>query len=251
MVTRRIIPCLDIRDGRVVKGVRFEHLRDAGDPVERAVHYRDTGADELCFLDVAASVESRGLCTDLVEAIAAALNIPFTVGGGIRSVDEARKILRAGADKVAVNTAALHQPALLAQLAEEFGRQCVVVSIDTRRANGTWRVTTHGGRQTMGKTCEAWAQEAVERGAGEILLNVIDTDGTREGFALEITQRIAESVTVPVIGSGGGGRPKHFIDVFTKTGASAALAASIFHDRSWTPNELKHVLLRAGIEVRV
>ena len=251
MLTRRIIPCLDIRGGRVVKGVNFENLIDMGDPIERASLYMRTGADELCFLDVAASVEQRGLSNDLVSAISKALSIPFAVGGGIRSVGEARSILRAGADKVTLNTAALGDPDLLTQLANEFGSQCVVISVDTRLTDRGWLVATHGGRRTVEKTCAAWAKVAVDCGAGEILLNVIDADGTRNGFALEITREITDLVTVPVIASGGGGRPEHFVDVFRQTGASAALAASIFHDDSWTPDSLKNVLRESDIEVRL
>lgn len=251
MLTRRIIPCLDISAGRVVKGINFKNLVDVGDPVERGSLYMRNGADELCFLDVAASVEDRGLSNELVERIAKTLAIPFTVGGGIRSVDEARTILRAGADKVALNTAALADPGLLSRLANEFGRQCVVISIDTRFTGQDWLVATHGGRRTVERPCANWALEAADRGAGEILLNVIDADGTRDGFALEITREIADRVTVPVIASGGGGHPNHFVEVFRETAASAALAASIFHDNSWTPNSLKRVLRKQQIEVRL
>lgn len=251
MLTRRIIPCLDIRDGRVVKGINFENLVDAGDPIERAKQYLRTGADELCFLDVTASVEGRGLSNELVEAIAQVLTIPFTVGGGVRSVSEARGILRSGADKVALNTAALLSPELLTRLADEFGAQCVVISIDTRRDDQGWWVATHGGRQIIRKSCIEWAIEATRRGAGEILLNVIDADGTRGGFALGITGKVADSVSVPVIASGGGGDPSHFVEVFRETGASAALAASIFHDDSWTPDALKTILRESDIEVRL
>ncbi len=251
MLTRRIIACLDICDGRVVKGVQFKGLVDAGDPVERATHYMLTGADELCFLDVSASVEGRRLSTALVEQIAAALSIPFTVGGGVRTVDDAREILLAGADKIAVNTAALLRPALLTELADAFGRQCVVVSIDTRRVGDSWLVATHGGRETVERCCQDWAAEVVERGAGEILLNVIDTDGTRGGFGIDITREISAAVTVPVIASGGGGEASHFVDVFGETEASAALAASIFHDGTWTPDMLKRELRSEGIKVRL
>ena len=251
MVTRRIIPCLDIRAGRVVKGVNFKSLVDMGDPVERASRYISTGADELCFLDVTATVEGRDLSNELLQRISKALAIPFTVGGGIRSVAEARIILRAGADKVALNTAALNNPDLLTQLANEFGRQCVVISIDTRRTDQGWRVTTHGGRRLTEKSCVAWACEAADRGAGEILLNVIDTDGTREGFALDITRQTTDAVSAPVIASGGGGHPNHFVQLFRESGVSGALAASMFHDDSWTPNALKAILRAQDIEVRL
>lgn len=250
MLTRRIIPCLDIRNDRVVKGVEFEGLVEVGDPIERAGHYVKCGADELCFLDVMASVEHRGLSIALLEAISRTMTIPFTVGGGIRTVDEARRVLRAGADKVAINTAALKDPKVLTRLAAEFGSQCIVVSIDTRRVDCGWLVTTHGGRRTVQKSCVGWAREAVDLGAGEILLNVIDTDGTRAGFDLEITAAVADQVKVPVIASGGGGKPDHFLEVFQQTEASGALAASIFHDNSWTPDALKDHLALGGIEVR-
>ena len=251
MLTRRIIPCLDIRGGRVVKGVQVKGLVDVGDPIERAAHYMKTGADELCFLDVNASVEKHALSTELVGAISRELAIPFTVGGGIRSVDDARAILRAGADKVAVNTAALTDPTLLVNLAGEFGRQCVVISIDTRRTDRGWVVTTHGGRRLIDRTCINWAGEATDRGAGEILLNVIDADGTRDGFALDITHEVARRAAVPVIASGGGGSSEHFTQLFEGTDVSGALAASIFHDNTWTPNKLKETLANNGIEVRL
>ena len=250
MLTRRIIPCLDIRDGCVVKGVEFKDLVKVGDPLERAARYVNTGADELCFLDVTASGEGRRLSTELVDAISKKLTIPFTVGGGIRTVDDARAILRAGADKVALNTAALHNPSVLTRLASEFGRQCIVISIDTRREANDWILTSYGGTRFSSTTCMDWALEAVDRGAGEILLNVVDTDGTRQGFDLEITAVVAESVSVPVIASGGAGTPQHFVEVFEQTGVSGALAASMFHDNSWTPDELKKILLAEGVEVR-
>ena len=250
MLTKRIIPCLDVRGSRVVKGVHFEGLRDVGDPVELAKRYAESGADELCFLDVSASVQGDNPVLDLVSRVSRELFVPFTVGGGIRSAEDARAALRAGADKVALNTAALTDPRLLGQLAEEFGRQCVVLSIDTREVDGRFKVTTHSATRSDGRECLEWAEEAVQRGAGEILLNVIDTDGVRGGFGVDITGRVADSVDVPVIASGGAGTAEHFVDVFRKTRASAALAASIFHDGSWTPNRLKQHLAREGIEVR-
>lgn len=251
MLTRRIIPCLDILDGRVVKGVEFKGLVDVGDPIQRATRYMETGADELCFLDVAASVSGKRLSTTLLEAISRTLSIPFAVGGGVRSVDDARRILRAGADKVTVNTAALENPGLLKELSSAFGRQCVVISIDTKRVNRKWKVTTHGGRREVDKTCAVWADEATDRGAGEVLLNVIDTDGTRDGFALDITAEIADRVKVPVIASGGGGAPEHFRELFQTTRVSGALAASMFHDDSWTPDALKKILAQSEIEMRL
>lgn len=250
MLTRRVIPCLDIRDGHVVKGVSFENLRNVGDPAERALHYMQTGADELVFLDVTASIEDRGLLYSLVERLSRSLFIPFTVGGGVVSVDDARNLLRAGADKVAVNTAALERPLLLTELASTFGSQCVVLSIDTMSTAGGWRVTTHGGRNKLDLGCLDWAAQGVEHGAGEILLNVIDADGRQDGFAIEITANVADRVDVPVIASGGAGNAQHFVDVFSATEASGALAASIFHDNTWTPQQVKCVLQQAGIEVR-
>jgi cyclase len=250
MLTRRIIPCLDVRDGRVVKGVRFEGLRDVGDPVELAARYVAEGADELSFLNVSASVRDEPPALDVVTRVSRTVFVPFTVGGGIRGVGDARALLRAGADKVALNTAALERPELIEELAAEFGSQCVVLSIDTRRSNGAWRVTTRSATRTLDRECREWAVEGVEHGAGEILLNVIDADGGRDGFAVPITAEIADAVRVPVIASGGAGSPEHFAEVFGETGASAALAASIFHDGSWTPKRLKRYLGECGIEVR-
>ena len=251
MLTRRIIPCLDIKEGRVVKGVSFANLRDMGDPLELAKDYAANGADELCFLNITASVNDEPVILDLVERISRNLFIPFTVGGGIRSVTDARRLLRAGADKVALNTAALLQPELLKQLADEFGRQCVVLSIDTRKDGETWRVTTHSATKNSALTCLEWAQQATELGAGEILLNAIDTDGHRNGFSIDITASVSAAVSVPVIASGGAGAPEHFAQLFSKTGASAALAASIFHDGSWTSTKLKQYLTYRDIEVRL
>lgn len=250
MLTRRIIPCLDIRAGQVVKGVGFQRLREVADPLERAKRYAETGADELCFLDVTASIEDRPLLLELVERVSQVLFIPFTVGGGVRQVDDARALLRAGADKVALSTAAVRSANLLTRLSEEFGRQCVVLSIDTIKTPHGWRVTTHGGRTVTSIDCVTWACEGVERGAGEILLNVIDADGRRDGFQLEITGAVADAVSVPVIASGGAGEAAHFVELFQRTQAAAGLAASIFHDDTWTPNSVKHLLRRHGIEVR-
>lgn len=250
MVLRRVICCLDIRDGRVVKGRSFENLRDMGDPVERAQAYMNTGADELCFLDITASIENRPLLLELVERLSKVLFIPFTVGGGIRSIDDARALLRAGADKIALNTAAIKDPDLIAQLADEFGSQCVVLSVDTRRRDDRWIVTTHGARQDVQANCLQWVTRGYELGAGEILLNVIDTDGHRDGFAIEITSAVCDAVPLPVIASGGAGLPKHFVEVFQETGATAALAASMFHDNSFSPNDVKQELERAQIAVR-
>lgn len=251
MLTRRIIPCLDVRSGRVVKGVRFQGLKDVGDPLELARHHVAGGADELCFLNVSASLNDESLTLELVRNLSREIFVPFTVGGGVRSVEDARELLRAGADKVALNSAALRNPALLTDLAGEFGSQCVVISVDTRREGDRWLVTTHSATRTVEQDCRDWAGEAVARGAGEILLNVIDSDGGRDGFDLAITGEIAAAVSVPVIASGGAGGPEHFVDVFRQTGASAALAASIFHDGSWTADRLKRHLQEHDIEVRL
>ncbi|MBN1512486.1 MAG: imidazole glycerol phosphate synthase subunit HisF [Phycisphaerae bacterium] len=251
MLTRRIIPCLDVKDGNVVKGVQFQNLRPMGDPLELARRHVLGGADELCFLDVTASIEARPLLIDLIRRLSEVVFVPFTIGGGIQSVADARDILRAGADKIGVNTAAVQRPELLRELAEEFGAQCVVLSIDTCSRGETWFVTTHGGRTLTDRPALDWAQQAVDLGAGEILLNAIDTDGQREGFSIGITDAVCRAVTVPVIASGGAGGAEDFVQVFQKTGCSAALAASIFHDGSWTSNRLKEVLRERGIEVRL
>ncbi|MEZ6085904.1 MAG: imidazole glycerol phosphate synthase subunit HisF [Phycisphaerae bacterium] len=251
MLARRIIPCLDIREGRVVKGVAFKNLRDAGDPVERARAYMAGGADELCFLDVTASIEDRPLLIDLIRKLSKVLFIPFTVGGGVRSVDDAKALLRAGADKVGVNTAAVTRPALVAELARQFGNQCVVLSIDALGQGDDAMVTTHGGREVTDRTVCDWAREAVELGAGEILLNSVDADGARSGFATALVERVIDAVSVPVIASGGAGSAADFVELFTKTRAHAGLAASIFHDGSTTPNDVKKVLKNKGVEVRL
>jgi imidazole glycerol-phosphate synthase subunit HisF len=245
MVKRRLIPCLDVDNGRVVKGVRFETLREVGDPVELATRYSQLGADELVFLDVTATIEGRRPPVDLVERAAEELEIPFTVGGGISSLDDARALLRAGADKVAVNRAALEQPELLGELAGEFGAQAVVCAIDAQAGE----VVTHGGRQPRGIDAVAWARDAVERGAGEILLTSIDADGTRAGYDLELTRSVAGAVTVPVIASGGAGETRHLAEAF-EAGASAALIASIVHERPERLVELKAELREAGWPIR-
>jgi imidazole glycerol-phosphate synthase subunit HisF len=245
MVKRRLIPCLDVDNGRVVKGVRFVGLREVGDPVELATRYSELGADELVFLDVTATVEGRRPPVELVERAAEALEIPFTVGGGIAALEDARALLRAGADKVAVNRAALEQPELLGELAGEFGAQAVVCAIDAKGGE----VVTHGGRQPRGLDAVDWAREAVERGAGEILLTSIDADGTRAGYDLELTRAVAAAVTVPVIASGGAGEASHLADAFA-VGASAALVASIVHERPERLVELKAELREAGWPIR-
>ena len=252
MLTKRIIPCLDIKDGRTVKGVNFENIRDAGDPVELGALYAQQGADELVFLDITATNEKRKTLSELVNRIAHHINIPFTVGGGISSVEDVRVLLQNGADKISVNTSAFRRPELINELAGEFGSQCVVLAIDTRQeADGNWYVYLNGGRVRTEARCEDWAREGVERGAGEILLTSMNHDGTKQGFALDITGKLAGSLPVPVIASGGGGRMEHFVDVFGAGKADAALAASIFHFKEITIPELKGYLQTKGITVRI
>jgi cyclase len=246
MVKKRLIPCLDVAGGRVVKGVRFESLRDVGDPVELAQRYSDVGADELVFLDITATVDGRGPLLELVERAAERLTIPFTVGGGISGLEDARSLLRAGADKVGVNRAAFDEPALLTGLAAEFGSQAVVCAIDARGG----RVVTHGGRTERDADAVAWASEAVARGAGELLLTSIDADGTREGYDLQLTAAVVDAVDVPVIASGGAGEARHLAEAFA-VGAEAALVASIVHERPERVQELKAELREAGWNVRI
>ena len=246
MRTARVIPCLDVDAGRVVKGVNFVGLRDAGDPVELAARYDAEGADELVFLDITASSDDRDTIVDVVRRTAEQVFIPFTIGGGVRSVDDARRLLRAGADKVSVNTAALQRPALITELADEFGSQCVVVAIDARQR----QVFTHGGRTPTGTDAVAWAVEATSRGAGEVLLTSMDRDGTQEGFDLALTSAVADAVGVPVIASGGVGTLDHLVEGVTEGGADAVLAASIFHFGTFTVAEAKAHLAAAGVAVR-
>jgi cyclase len=241
MVKRRVIPCLDVAGGRVVKGTRFEDLRDQGDPVELATRYSELGADELVFLDITASLEGRGPLLELVERAAEELEIPFTVGGGVSTREDARRLLRAGADKVSLNRAAVDDPRLLTELADEFGAQAVVCAIDARDGE----VVTHAGRQPRGLEAVAWAREATARGAGEVLLTSIDADGTRAGYDLALTRAVAEAVTVPVIASGGAGEARHLAEAFA-AGAQAALVASIVHERPERLPELKRELEDAG-----
>lgn len=251
MLSKRIIPCLDIKDGRTVKGTRFENLRDAGDPVELAVEYCRQGADELVFLDITATQEKRKTLAELVTRIARHINIPFTVGGGVASVEDVSVLLNAGADKISVNSAAVKHPELIAKLAARFGKQCVVLAIDTKTDEGGDYVYIGGGRiKTQWQTVD-WARHAVTLGAGEILLTAMDHDGTKSGFALDITKRVSEAVSVPVIASGGAGTEAHFRDVFLNGKADAALAASIFHYRELGIPELKRYLNREGIPVRL
>ncbi len=247
----RVIPCLDVKDGRIVKGVNFVSLRDAGDPVEAARAYDAAGADELCFLDIGASHEGRGTLLHMVEAVADACFMPLTVGGGVRSVDDARALLLAGADKVAVNSAAVARPALIGELAARFGEQCVVVAIDAKQvAPGRWQVFTHGGRTATGVDALAYARQAVQLGAGEILLTSMDRDGTRNGYDLALTRTIADAVPVPVVASGGVGGLEHLVDGVKQGHASAVLAASIFHFGEASIADAKAALAGAGLQVR-
>jgi imidazole glycerol-phosphate synthase subunit HisF len=252
MLCKRIIPCLDIKEGRTVKGINFEQIRDAGDPVELAALYSEQGADELVFLDITATIEKRKTLADLVSRVAAAINIPFTVGGGISTVADAAVLLQNGADKVSVNTAAFKNPMLVNELAKQYGSQFVVLAIDTKQeADGEWYVYLNGGRvKTDTKTID-WAQQAVDAGAGEILLTSMNNDGTKNGFALDITQQLSKSLPVPVIASGGAGAMVHFKDVFEQAGADAALAASIFHYKEIGIPELKQYLHQQNITVRL
>ena len=252
MITKRIIPCLDVKDGRVVKGIQFVGLRDAGDPVELAKFYDQEKADELVFLDISASHEGRKTMVEVVEQVAAELAIPFTVGGGINSLDDMKRILRAGADKVSLNTAAVLNPDLITEGADFFGSQCIVVAIDAKydEALGSWRVYTHGGRKETEWEVVTWAQEVVKRGAGEILLTSMDCDGAKDGFNLPLTVAVSSAVSVPVIASGGAGNPEHFTEAFTKGKADAALAASIFHYKETSVIEVKDYLKKQGVSVR-
>jgi len=250
MLGRRVIVCLDVRGGRVVKGVRFTSLRDVGDPVSLAEHYEADGADEIVFLDISASAEERATMLDVARRTAERLFIPLTVGGGVRTVDDIARVLRAGADKVSVNSAAVAHPPLLSAAAARFGSQCVVASIDARREGSAWRVVTHGGRTPTARDALAWARECVDRGAGEILLTSIDQDGARSGYDLALTRAVAEAVPVPVVASGGAGGPEHVVRVLREGGADAALVAGILHDGATTVAALKRALAREGLPVR-
>ena len=251
-VAVRIIPCLDVDKGRVVKGVRFVSLRDAGDPVTVAKLYDREGADELVFLDISASHENRGAMIHIIEEVASEIFIPLTVGGGIRSVADMRELLSAGADKIAINTAAVKDPYLISEGANRFGRQCIVVAIDAKRVgNGRFEVCTHGGRKATGIDCMEWAQKVVAMGAGEILLTSMDADGTQAGFDLELTQKVSDSVSVPVIASGGVGKLEHFLNGVRMGHADALLAASIFHFGTYSIREVKQYLREHGVVVRL
>ena len=253
MLTKRIIPCLDVTGGRVVKGVKFLELRDAGDPVEVAEIYDRQGADELTFLDITASSDQRDIIIDVVRHTAERAFMPLTVGGGVRTVDDIRRLLNAGADKVSVNTAAVHRPEFVREAAERFGSQCIVVAIDARQIRGEerWEVYTHGGRNPTGIDAVEWAQRMEKYGAGEILLTSMDRDGTKDGYDIPLTRAVVDSVSIPVIASGGVGNLEHLYDGFVKAGASACLAASIFHYREYTIGEAKEYLKNRGVAVRI
>ena len=251
MITKRIIPCLDIKDGQTVKGVNFVNIRRAGDPVELGKAYAENGADELVFLDITATVENRSTLVELVKKIALNLNIPFTVGGGIRSEEDVASLLDAGADKISVNSAAVNSPALVEKLASRFGSQCIVLAIDTNYVENEWIVYIHGGRIPTVKRTLPWAKEGVQRGAGEILLTSMVHDGTKDGFAIDITRKLSEELPVPIIASGGAGRKEHFVEVFNEGKADAALAASVFHFAEIRIPELKKFLKEKGIAVRI
>ena len=253
MFTKRIIPCLDVHNGRVVKGINFVNLRDAGDPVEVAKAYNKAGADELVFLDITASSDARTIKIDMVRRVAETVFIPFTVGGGIRSVEDFKEILREGADKVAVNSAAIDRPELIAEAADKFGSQCVVLAVDAkRRADGSgWNIYKNGGRIDMGIDAVEWAMKACELGAGEILLTSMDKDGTKDGYDIELTRTISENVKVPVIASGGAGTKEHFYDALVEGRADAALAASLFHYKELEIREVKEYLNTRGVSVRL
>ncbi len=251
MLTKRIIPCLDVKDGRTVKGVNFVELRDAGDPVALGKVYADAGADELVYLDITATVEKRKTLVELVTKVAKTVNIPFTVGGGISSVEDVKALLNAGADKISINSAAVNNPKVVDQMAREFGSQCIVVAIDTKSMDGLDFVHTHGGRKPTLLNTQAWAQEVCDRGAGEILLTSMDHDGVKTGFANEITAELSTMLSIPVIASGGAGNMQHFKDVFTVGKADAALAASIFHFKEIPIPDLKQFLHGQGISMRI
>ncbi|OGL17660.1 MAG: imidazole glycerol phosphate synthase subunit HisF [Candidatus Rokubacteria bacterium RIFCSPLOWO2_12_FULL_71_22] len=251
MLAKRVIPCLDVKDGRVVKGVRFVDLRDAGDPVEAALAYDAQGADELVFLDITASHEDRDIMLDVVRRTAEGVYMPLTVGGGVRSIEDVRRLLRAGADKVSLNTAALERPALIREAAERFGSQCIVIAVDARREGASWGVYSHGGRRPVGRDAVEWAREAGALGAGEILLTSMDRDGTKDGYDLDLTRAISQAVPVPVIASGGAGSLEHLWEGLVEGCADAVLAASIFHFGIYTIAEAKAYLRDRGVPVRL
>ncbi|HSI22093.1 MAG TPA: imidazole glycerol phosphate synthase subunit HisF [Methylophilaceae bacterium] len=250
-LAKRIIPCLDVTDGRVVKGVNFVELRDAGDPVEIARRYDEQGADELTFLDITASSDNRGLILHIIEEVASQVFIPLTVGGGVRAVEDVRRLLNAGADKVSMNTAAVVNPQLVADASGRFGSQCIVVAIDAKQVGDHWEVFTHGGRKPTGLDAVEWAKKMVALGAGELLLTSMDRDGTKSGFDLALTRAISDAVDVPIIASGGVGNLDHLVDGVKQGGADAVLAASIFHFGEYSVDQAKHYMADHGIEVRL
>ena len=251
MLTRRVVVCLDVKGGRVVKGVQFESLRDVGDPVELATRYELEDADEMVFLDISASAEERSTLLDVARRTAERLFIPLTIGGGVRSADDVGRVLRAGADKVSLNTAAVERPVVLTEAADRFGAQCVVASIDAKRRDGGWEVYVRGGAQPTGRDVVAWAEECVRRGAGEILLTSIDQDGARSGYDVDLTRTVVERVDAPVVASGGAGSARHVRDVLLEGGADAALVAGILHDGVTTVREIKNVLEESRVPVRM
>ncbi len=251
MLTKRIIPCLDIKNGRTVKGVNFQNLQDAGDAVELAAHYSAQGADELTLLDITATLEGRETFIQVVTDVAKTINIPFTVGGGISNAKQVETLLSAGADKVSVNTSAIVNPTLIADIAKQFGSQCVVVAIDTKLTDKGWEVVSHAGTKPTGLMAVEWAKQCYNLGAGEVLLTSFTSDGTRQGFALDITRKVSEAISIPVIASGGAGNAQHFVDVFTTGKADAALAAGIFHYGLLSINEIKRELKENKINVRI
>ena len=251
MLAKRIIPCLDVDKGRVVKGVKFQNLRDAGDPVEVAKGYEEQSADELVFLDITASAEERKIMIEVVQRVAETIFIPFTVGGGVSSLEDIRTLLSAGADKVSINTAAVKNPQLIYESAKRFGSQCIVVAIDAKRSERGWEVYIHGGRTPTGLDAVEWAKRVESLGAGEILLTSMDADGTKKGYDIELCRAVASAVSIPVIASGGAGTMEHFYEVFTQTNADAALAASLFHFKEVSIPELKVYLKNKGVHVRL
>ena len=250
MIVKRIIPCLDVKEGKVVKGTNFVSLRELGDPVEMASQYSKQGADEIIFLDISATNEGRQTMVDIVRRTAENVFVPFTVGGGVRTIADVNRLLKAGADKVGMNSAAVNNPELIAESSNRFGAQCVVVAIDAKRFDDGWHVMTHGGSKDTGMDAIEWAKTAEQKGAGELLLTSVDTDGVKDGYDIELTKAIVNSVRIPVIASGGCGRPEHFTEVFEQTDVSAALAASIFHEKTFSIEEVKQHCKRRGVKIR-
>jgi len=251
LITKRIIPCLDVKDGKVVKGTHFVSLRDMGDPVALAKYYSENGADELIFLDISATNEGRRTIVDIVQETAINVFVPFTVGGGVRTIDDMTGLLQAGADKVGVNSAAVEQPELIREASLRFGSQCIVIAIDAKwMPDGSWHVMVHGGKKDTGMNAVEWAKTAERLGAGEILLTSVDTDGVKTGFDLPLSKAVTDAVAIPVIASGGAGAPEHFAEVFTETDVSAALAASIFHEKTFTIEQVKKVCRQQGVMIR-